>query len=80
MTDEDPRERQLTVARVRPAGGDVEVMFFESARIYRLLHDNPAFDVTLRELRAAAASGAPVRVRLVTPHGDVIEGVAAARP
>jgi hypothetical protein len=79
LTDQDPRDRQMTVARLREAGAHVDVMFYESARIYRLQRDNPAFNATLRELRAAIGSGAPLRVRLATPHGDVIEGAKAAR-
>jgi 2-methylisocitrate lyase-like PEP mutase family enzyme len=72
-------ERQLTVAHVRAADGHIEVMFFESARIYRLLRDNPTFEATLRRLRAAAASGAPVCVSLDTPNGEVIERAMPAR-
>lgn len=77
--DQDPRERTLTVAGVRAAAGEVEVRFFESARIYRVLRASPAYEATVQALRAAAPTGAPVRIRLVTPHGDVIESAVPAR-
>lgn len=75
MIKEDSCERWMTVARVREANGLTEVMFFESARIYRLLHHNPAYEVALKKLQAAVASGMPVRVRLTRPHGDEIERI-----
>lgn len=75
MIKEDSCERWMTVARVREAKGHTEVMFFESARIYRLLHHNPTHEVALRELQTAAASGVPIRVHLTTPHGDEIERI-----
>jgi len=74
-TDEGARERSLTVVRVRAAGEDREVMFAESARIYRLLRANPSFGRALRDLGAAARSGRPLRVRFTEPHGDVIADV-----
>jgi hypothetical protein len=73
--DGGARERRVTVVRVRAAGDDREVMFAESARIYRLLRGNPAFTRALRQLSAAARSGRPLRVRLTEAHGDVIEDV-----
>jgi hypothetical protein len=79
VTEQESRERLMTVAQVRTAGADVEVMFFESARIYRLQRANPAFEAALRELQGAAASGAHVAVLLAAPHGEVIESVKARR-
>jgi hypothetical protein len=73
VTDDPTREHVWTVARVRAAGDDVEVMFYERARLFRLPHSAAAFDDTLRVLLAAADSGAAVRVRLTEPHGEVIE-------
>jgi hypothetical protein len=79
VTGQDSREREMTVARVRTAGVDFEVMFFESARIYRLPRASPAFEETLRELRAAAASGARVRVLLTAPRSEAIESAQLVR-
>ncbi|HOW66326.1 MAG TPA: hypothetical protein P5186_13970 [Candidatus Paceibacterota bacterium] len=73
--DAGQRERQLTVARVRTTTDHAEVMFFESARIYRLPYADPAYGDALRQLRAAAATGKPVCVRFLQAHGDVIESI-----
>jgi hypothetical protein len=73
--DEGQRERGMTVLRVRPRAGHDEVIFAESARIYRLLHDNPAYQETLRKLEAAAGRAQPVRVRFDQPNGGIIERV-----
>jgi hypothetical protein len=75
--DAGQRERLLTVAQVRAHSGHADVMFFESARIYRLPRTNPSYDSALRLLRKAAAAGTPVRVRFVSAHGEVIEAVHA---
>ena len=74
-SDKEQRERRMTVAQVRAGGAQAEVMFFETARIYSLLRDNPVYEAALRQLRAAAAEGTPVHVRFLTPNGDVIESV-----
>ena len=79
MSDDPPREHVWTVARVRAAGDDLEVMFYERARLFRLPRGAVAFDDTLRVLRGAADAGTPVRVRLTEPHGDVIERATAPR-
>ena len=50
-------------------------MFYETARIYRLLRTNPEFDRALRDLRAASSEGTPVRVRFNEPNGEIIEAV-----
>jgi hypothetical protein len=75
MSDEGQIERRMIVVHVRLFSTHVEVMFAESARIYRLERDNPAFEVTLANLRAAAASHRPLRVRFDMPNGDVIARV-----
>lgn len=64
----------MTVAHVRqPSGADhVEVMFFESARIYRLPRANPAFAAHLEIVQSAAATGRPVTVTFATPEDDLI--------
>ena len=71
------QERLLTVAQVRAHPEHADVMFFETARIYRLRHTNPAYESALRLLREAATAGTPVCVRFVEPHGEVIEAVRA---
>jgi hypothetical protein len=73
VTDDPTREHVWTVARVRAAGDDAEVMFYERARLFRLPRGAAAFDDTLRMLLEAADSGAAVRVCLTEPHGEVIE-------
>ena len=72
-----PAERLLTVARVRILSDHADVMFFESARIYRLLPTNPVYASALQILREASADGSPVRVRLLKKHGEVIETVSS---
>ena len=72
-----PQERLLTVAQVRAHPGHAEVMFFETARIYRLLRTNSTYKSALRLLHKATTGGTSVRVRFVKVHGDVIEAVRA---
>ncbi len=74
-SDAGQQERLLTVAQVRAHSDHADVMFFETARIYRLPCANPAYDSALRLLRDAAATGMPVRVRFFEAHGEVIEAV-----
>ena len=69
--------REMTVARVRePSGADhVEVVFLESARFYKLFRTHPHYETLLERLQDASAKGRGVRVRLTSPHGDIIEDV-----
>ncbi|MFO1055230.1 MAG: hypothetical protein U1F36_23675 [Planctomycetota bacterium] len=67
--------RLLTVAHVRGTGREVEVMFLESARIYRLASTGADPDVLLSKLLACQRSGRPVRVRFDAPAGDLILAV-----
>ena len=71
----------MTVAVIRePNEVDaVEVAFSESARFYRLLRPNPAFERILRELRGAKEAKRPVRVLTDSPQGNIIEDVETAR-
>ena len=71
--DEGRLERRMTVTHVRVRNDRAEVMFVESARIYRLARSNPVYKETLDTLRAAAASARSVRVRFDKPNGEVIE-------
>jgi hypothetical protein len=73
--DEGKRERLMTVAHVRTQGEHTEVMFVESARIYRLRRDTQGYDEALRRLLRAVGSGRPVRIRLDRPNGEIIERV-----
>jgi hypothetical protein len=67
----------MTAAHVRePPGADhVEVMFFESARFYRLPRATPSFEASLRLLREAVAVGGQVTIALASAESDVIEAV-----
>ena len=71
------RQSDLTVAHVRePSGKDfVEVMFLQSARIFRLSRLHDRFDRLVSTLREAEAAGQSVRVTLTTPHGGEIDDV-----
>ena len=71
--------REMTAAHVRemPEAGFAEVMFLESARIYRLFKKNPKYKEILKGLREAIARKRVVRVRLDQPHGGIIEEVEA---
>jgi hypothetical protein len=75
--DAGQRERRLTVAAVRDHSEHADVMFHETARIYRLLRTNPQFEDAVRHLRDAQAAKIPVRVRFHEPNGEVIETVRA---
>jgi hypothetical protein len=70
--------REMTVARVREHPGTewADVVFLESAQVYRLNRGHPRFDAVLAELRAAAVAKRRVSVTLASPRGNVIEDVA----
>jgi hypothetical protein len=68
-------ERRLTVSQVRVRPTHAEVMFFETARIYRLPNGDPAHNVHLRLLENASKKRTPVLVRFNEPKGEVIAGV-----
>jgi len=69
--------REMTPAQVRETPGRefAEVMFLESARIYRLSKQNSRCEEILKRLREAIARKRAVRVQLDQPHGGVIEDV-----
>lgn len=71
--------KEMTVAHVRePATAEfAEVMFLESARIYKLVKKNSRYEEMVKRLREAIAKGCVVRVRLDQPHGGTIEDVEA---
>jgi hypothetical protein len=65
--------REFTVAGVRGSEdvGHVEVLFLESARIYRLEKTRPDFDRLVGRLR----EGERVRIAVAPPDGSAIEDV-----
>jgi CRISPR/Cas system-associated endonuclease Cas1 len=68
----------VTVAAIRErADRDVDVMFLESARFYRLPRSHPRFDALLATLEHARDSEQRVQLEVSEPNGDVIED---ARP
>ena len=71
--------KEMTVAHVReiPGAEFAEVMFLESARIYRLSKKNAKYEEALKILREAIAKKRVVRVRLDQPHGGILEEVEA---
>ena len=68
--------RELTVASVRGSEEEdhVEVLFLESARIYRLERARPDFEELLDRLR----EGSRVRVSFAAPDADEIDEVQPA--
>jgi len=72
----------MTVAHIRERKGVdyVEVAFLESARFYRLLRENPAYDEALRLLRDFMAKGLVLRVRFASLDSDIIEQVQEPTP
>ena len=70
--------RKMTVANIREQSRPdcVEVVFLESARFYRLLRKNPAFDNLVKQLRDAMDSGRMLDVGVASPDSDIIEELA----
>ena len=68
----------MTVANIREQSRPdcVEVVFLESARFYRLLRKNPAFDNLVKQLRDAMDSGRMLDVGVASPDSDIIEELA----
>lgn len=69
--------REMSAVHVRQEAGteNMEVVFLESARFYKLQRKNPKFEAILREVREAIAQKRRVRVVLDSPNGNVIETV-----
>ena len=70
--------REFTVAGVRGSEDvdHVEVLFLESARIYRLEKTQPDFDKLVGRLR----EGERVRIAVVPPDGSAIKDVQTRPP
>jgi len=65
----------MTVLHVRLLATHAEVMFAESARIYRLPRSNVAFEALVARLRHMAGTGQRVTVQFDAPNGEIIEGL-----
>ena len=67
----------MTVANIREddQAGDLEVVFLESARFYRLSRVHPSFDRLAELLRNALTEQRPVRVSIPSWESDVIDDV-----
>jgi len=74
---EEPAIREMTPAHLREAKGEefLQVMFLQSARIYKLFKKNPKYEQIQERLHEAVAAKRTVRVQLSAPQGDVIVGV-----
>jgi len=69
------REMRVAHVREREDAKYWEVMFLESARIYKLLKENPAHREILGHLRAALQKKDSVKVQCASAESDVIEKV-----
>jgi hypothetical protein len=69
--------REMTVASIRERGGadHAQVAFLESARLYRLNKQHPAYDGTLKLLRDAQAAGRALGIGVASLDSDLIEDV-----
>jgi hypothetical protein len=74
--------REMRVAHIRePQGAKyLEVMFLESARIYKLFKENPAYSEILPHLRTALGKKSAVKVRCTSAESNVIEEIEAHGP
>jgi hypothetical protein len=85
MSESDPGKRgkrvyrEMRVAHIREPEGTkyLEVMFLESARIYKLFKENPAYKEILGHLREALGKKYALRVRCAPTESDVIEELQA---
>jgi hypothetical protein len=69
--------REMTVVQIRTRDDApyLEVVFLESARFYRLFHENPRYDEILKNLRYAVANRRILKVRFASPNHNTIEDV-----
>jgi hypothetical protein len=72
-----PHYRELTVAAVRdrPDAEQLDVLFLESPRIYRLDRTRPGFAQRLERLKAAEHDRQPIQIGLAAATSDVIVDV-----
>ena len=71
------REMRVAHIRERKDAEYLEVMFLESARIYKLFKENPAYREILGQLRAALAKKGALRVLCASAQSTRIEEVQA---
>lgn len=66
--------RGMTVAQIREdAGADfIEVVFLESARFYKLLKKNPAFEKMLGLLQDSLKRNRVLKIHLTSIDSDII--------
>lgn len=69
------REMRVAHIREREDAKYWEVMFLESARIYKLFKENPAHREILGHLHAALGKKGTVKVQCASAESDVIEKV-----
>lgn len=55
--------------------GDVEAVFLESARFYRVSNENPEFEAIVDALREAVESGHPLNIRTSSIDSEIIDAV-----
>jgi hypothetical protein len=79
MSENKLYSQNMTTARVIEAHDGVEVVFLESARFYKLLKENPAFDLLVAALRDSVEMGSPVEVSTASPASSVIEDIKSAK-
>jgi hypothetical protein len=73
-----PEDSRLTVGLVRVQSAGAEVMFHQSARIYRLPRQHPDYERLLVHLQKAARMRTAVDVTLGGAEGDEVLGVTPA--
>ncbi|MGQ0641568.1 MAG: hypothetical protein ACT4P6_12510 [Gemmatimonadaceae bacterium] len=72
---DERRWHEMTVARVRERPDHVDVVFLESARIYKLSRAHPRLDSILAQLRNALERRRVVRVQVASNGDATIEDV-----
>ena len=72
----------MTVAHIREHkdADPIEVVFLESARFYKLVRKNPAFNEALKLLQDALAGRRVLEIGTSSIDSDVIEEVREHRP
>lgn len=76
---QDSLSRIMSVAKVYEEKysdpGSTQVTFYESARFYKILQNNPGYKKYISLLKEAIKKQKPVCIRFTKPNGDVIESV-----
>ena len=74
----EPRWEAMTVARMRERPDHWDVVFLESARIYKLSRAHPRLDALLASLRSALERKRVLRVQVAANGDATIEDVQEA--